>query len=62
MASRQEKIRIELFGPAETVEAADNAFRVSDEAVLRLARLIGRQMAREQFERARSKERHGKRK
>ncbi len=61
MASRQEKIRIELFSPPETAEATDNAFRVPDEAVLRLARLIGRQMAREQFKRTRSKERHGKR-
>lgn len=62
MASRQEKIRIELFAPAsETLPEADSCAR-ADEAVLRLARLIGRQMAREQFERTRPKERHGKRK
>ncbi|HEY0121787.1 MAG TPA: hypothetical protein VGC14_08495 [Rhizobium sp.] len=56
MAARQEKIRIEVFGPAtESALAADGRTR-ADEAVLRLARLIGRQMARDDFER-----RHGKR-
>lgn len=60
MASRQEKIRIELFAPAsETLPEPDSHTR-ADEAMLRLARLIGRQMAREQFERTRSQERHGK--
>ncbi len=62
MASRQEKIQIELFAPAsKTLPEPDSCAR-ADEAVLRLARLIGRQMAREQFERTRSKERRGKHK
>jgi hypothetical protein len=56
MAARQEKIRIEVFGPTrESAPAPDGRTR-ADEAVLRLARLIGRQMARDDFER-----RHGKR-
>ncbi|TYO60859.1 hypothetical protein FXV83_41505 [Bradyrhizobium hipponense] len=51
MAAKNERAQIELFaaaapeGPDPTVSA-----RV-DEATLRLARLIGRQMAREEFER-----------
>lgn len=62
MASRQEKIRIELFAPASKTLSEPGSCARADEAVLRLARLIGRQMAREQFERIRSKEHHGKRK
>ncbi len=51
MAAKNEKAQIELFaaaapeGPDPTVSAR------FDEATLRLARLIGRQMAREEFER-----------
>ncbi|MBB2169741.1 hypothetical protein HLH36_15530 [Gluconacetobacter aggeris] len=57
MAGRPDRIRIEVFGPTEAVETAEDAFRPSNEAIRSLARLIGRQMAREQFERARALER-----
>ncbi|MBB6458197.1 hypothetical protein [Acetobacter lovaniensis] len=57
MARRPDRIRIEVFGPASNAETAEEAFRPSDDAIRSLARLIGRQMAREQFERARAMER-----
>ncbi|MFT8422213.1 MAG: hypothetical protein ABF665_11965 [Gluconacetobacter sp.] len=57
MARRPNRIRIEVFDPTSGVETTDEAFRPSNEAILSLARLIGRQMAREQFERARALER-----
>ena len=57
MARKPDRIRIEVFGPTEVVETAEHAFRPSNEAILSLARLIGRQIAREQFERARALER-----
>lgn len=41
-----------MFGPTEASETAEHALRPSNKAILSLARLIGRQMAREQFERA----------
>ncbi|GAC88741.1 hypothetical protein [Gluconobacter thailandicus] len=56
MARKPDRIRIEVFGPTEA-ETAEEAFRPSNEAVRSLARLIGRQIAREQFERARALER-----
>lgn len=46
-----------MFGLASEAETAEEAFRPSDDAIRSLARLIGRQMAREQFERARALER-----
>ena len=57
MARRPDRIRIEVFGPTSEAETAEDAFRPSDHAIRSLARLIGRQMAREQFERARALER-----
>mgnify|MGYP003363431318 CR=1 len=57
MARKPDRIRIEVFGPASEAETAEDAFRPSDDAIRSLARLIGRQMAREQFERARELER-----
>lgn len=57
MARKPDRIRIEVFGPTSEAETAEEAFRPSNEAILSLARLIGRQMAREQFERARALER-----
>ncbi|MBB2168166.1 hypothetical protein HLH36_07335 [Gluconacetobacter aggeris] len=57
MARRPDRIRIEVFGPASEAETAEHAVSPSNEAILSLARLIGRQMAREQFERARALER-----
>ncbi|KXV35373.1 hypothetical protein AD940_03125 [Gluconobacter thailandicus] len=57
MARKPDRIRIEVFGPASEAETAEEAFRPSNEAILSIARLIGRQIAREQFERARAMER-----
>ncbi|CUW48600.1 hypothetical protein [Novacetimonas hansenii] len=57
MACRPDRIRIEVFGPASEAKTAEGAFRPSDDAIRSLARLIGRQIAREQFERARALER-----
>ncbi|MFT9027301.1 hypothetical protein [Acetobacter indonesiensis] len=57
MARRPDRIRIEVFAPAGVAETAEEAFRPSNDAIRSLARLIGRQMAREQFERARALER-----
>ncbi|CEF41393.1 hypothetical protein ASN_2087 [Acetobacter senegalensis] len=56
MARKPDRIRIEVFGPAEA-ETAEDAFRPSNDTIRSLARLIGRQMAREQFERASALER-----
>lgn len=58
MTPRREKIRIEVFRSADYPDAAENPFRMSDEVLLRLARLIGHQMAREQFERELARERN----
>ena len=52
MAARKDKIRIEvssLTARARTALAGEDGS--DDSVVLRLARLIGRQIAREQFER-----------
>ena len=46
-----------MFGPTSEAETAEQALRPSNDAIRCLARLIGRQMAREQFERARALER-----
>ncbi len=56
MAARQEKIRIEVFGPTTESASTPDGRAHADDTLLRLARLIGRQMARDDFER-----RHGKR-
>ena len=49
MAAGNEKIPIELFAPATTEPSlVSDRF---DETVLRLARLVGRQIAREEFAR-----------
>ena len=61
MRAPQDKIRIKLSGAANTAEVAETPLRVSEDAMLRLARLIGRQMAREQFEHARSGEQKAQR-
>jgi hypothetical protein len=51
MAVRNEKIPIEPLAPVAKQAADATASTRFDEAVLRLARLIGRQIAREEFER-----------
>jgi hypothetical protein len=62
MAARNEKIRIEVYGPAGKLPQAPTFSPRFDEAVFRLARLIGRQIAREQLERRQAKERRLERK
>ncbi|MFO1144366.1 MAG: hypothetical protein U1E59_21915 [Amaricoccus sp.] len=57
-ARRTNKIGIEATPPAIVADAEARA----DEAVLRLARLIGRQMAREQVARTRAAEGRSERK
>lgn len=49
MAVKEEKTRIEIFGPTSKPVSSLPERSQCDESVLRLARLIGRQMAREQF-------------
>lgn len=58
MVARHTKIGIEATPPAIVADAEARA----DEAVLRLARLIGRQMAREEVARPRAAERRVERK
>lgn len=57
MALKRDRISIEVFGPSATPGSARNGAGRADEAVLLLARLIGRQIAREQFERRLAAER-----
>lgn len=50
MAVKREKIQIEVFGPiSETATSLEKEGR-ADECVHRLARIIGRRIAREQFQ------------
>jgi hypothetical protein len=53
MRARNEKARIEVILPDEDGTDA----RLTEASVLRLARLIGRQMAREEFERRKPRRR-----
>jgi hypothetical protein len=55
MAASDEKVRIEAFAPAAKQTASPTVSALFDQAVLRLARLIGRQIAREEFDRRRRK-------
>ncbi|MGV2052492.1 hypothetical protein ACQZ48_20635 [Agrobacterium sp. 22-209-1] len=50
MKPQRDRIRIEIFPPSDTSGSEGVRMRMADEAVLALARLIGRQMAREQFQ------------
>ena len=50
MAKRQEKIRIELV-PVDDGRPAHEREKAVNDALVELARLIGRQIAREQFAR-----------
>jgi hypothetical protein len=59
MAAGGEKIPIELLAPIAKQAADPTASTRFDEAVLRLARLIGRQIAREEFERRQGKRAKG---
>lgn len=62
MKPQRDRISIEVFGPLDTPEPARNGVSPADEAVLILARLIGRQIAREQFERKLKLERRAQKK
>jgi hypothetical protein len=57
MALKRDRISIEVYGPVATPATARNGAGRADEAVLTLARLIGRQIARERFERKMARER-----
>lgn len=56
MAARRDRISIEVRG-GDATDAAREDRSPSEDAVLRLARLIGRQIAREQFNRMQVNER-----
>ncbi|MEH2487548.1 hypothetical protein [Bradyrhizobium sp. AZCC 2230] len=51
MAAKNEKAPTELFAPSAPEAPGSTVSARIDEATLRLARLIGRQIAREEFER-----------
>lgn len=57
MVLKRDRISIAVYGPSPTPESARNGAGQADEAVLTLARLIGRQIARERFERKMARER-----
>jgi hypothetical protein len=56
MKLQRDRIRIEVFPRSDTSEPENVRLRMADEAIMALARLIGRQMAREHFKRTRAKE------
>lgn len=62
MALKRDRISIEVFGPSAASEPARSGASRADEAVMILARLIGRQIAREQFERKMALERRAQKK
>ena len=62
MALKRDRISIEVFGPSAEPEPTRNGASRADEAVMILARLIGRQIAREQFERRIALERRAQKK
>ncbi len=57
MKPQRDRIRIEVFPPSGTSGSEEVRMRVADDAVFALARLIGRQMAREQFQKKMALER-----
>jgi len=59
MTARDERTRTELPAPAPKQTAGPAVSARFDEAILRLARLIGRQIAREEFERRHRKRAKG---
>ena len=62
MAFKRDRISIEVFGPSAEPEPARNGASRADAAIRSLARLIGRQIAREQFERKMALERRAQKK
>jgi hypothetical protein len=57
MAAKNERAPIELFAAATPEAPGPTVSAQFDEATLRLARLIGRQIAREEFERRHQRQR-----
>lgn len=57
MTPKRDRINIKVYGPSAEPEAARRDAARADDPILALARLIGRQMAREQFERQLARER-----
>lgn len=57
MKPQRERIRIDVLPPSDTPEEEAARIRIADEAVMALARLIGRQIAREQFKKKMALER-----
>lgn len=62
MALKRDRISIEVFGSSASPETAPNGVGRADKAILILAQLIGRQIAREQFERKTTLERKARKK
>ncbi len=61
MKPQRDKIRIEIHPTSESSETDGVRLQAADQALLALARLIGRQMAREQFQKGMALERKSKR-
>ncbi|RWH69661.1 MAG: hypothetical protein EOQ86_31015 [Mesorhizobium sp.] len=51
MAGKRDRIRIEIRGTSDEPETSAGSPAIAHAAIVCLARLIGRQIAREQFER-----------
>lgn len=62
MALKRDRISIEVFGPSAAPEPTRDGTSRADEAVMILARLLGRQIAREQFVRRLALERRAQKK
>lgn len=62
MALKRDRISIEVFGSSAEPETARCDAARADDAIVALARLIGRQIAREQFERRTALERKAQKK
>lgn len=62
MTPKRDRVRLEFCPPTDSGRPETESWAIADEAVLTLARLIGRQMAREQFERAVRRERRTRKK
>lgn len=62
MALKRDRISIEVFGPSAEPETGGNDPARADAAIRSLARLLGRQIAREQFERKMALERRAQKK
>lgn len=59
MTTKRDRIRIETYPPSDKGRSAIDRLAVTNDAVMHLARLIGRQMAREDFDRKQASERRG---